>query len=179
MERLRTLDPSRATGKTKQLFDDIQNRLGMIPNFMRTLANSPAALETYITVTNSLENGILPTKLREQIALVVAELNRSEYCLAAHSIIGRTVGLSEEEVLDSRRGVSPDSKVEAALWFAHQVVEKRGRVTRKDVYRLTRVGYGEGEIAEIVANIALNIFINYFNLVAGALLDFPKAPELK
>jgi uncharacterized peroxidase-related enzyme len=178
MERLRTLDPSLATGKTRALFETIHDRFGMIPNFMRSMANSPAVLESYLLVDGALNQGLLSAKLRAQIALVIAEANQSSYCLAVHSAIGRTVGLSDEEIIDSRKGASPDSKVAAALGFAGQLVEKKGQVSLEDVYRLTRVGFSEAEIAEIVANVALNIFTNYFNLVAGTAADFPEPPSL-
>lgn len=179
MERLRAINPSSATGKTRELFEKIYDRFGMIPNFMRTMANSPAVLESYLLVDGALSRGLLDAKLRAQIALVIAEVNQSSYCLAVHSAVGRTVGLSEEEIIDSRKGVSPDSKVAATLAFACRLVEKKGRVSLEDVYRLSRVGYSEAEIAEIVANVAFNIFTNYFNLAAGTATDFPEPPDLE
>jgi alkylhydroperoxidase family enzyme len=86
------------------------------------------------------------------------------------------VGLSEEDVLDSRHGGSPDSKVEAALRFASQMVEKRGWVSDEDVAHLRSAGYEDAEIAEIVANVALIMFTNYFNHVAETVVDFPPVP---
>ncbi len=178
MERLRTIDPGNTTGKIRELFESINNQYGMIPNFMRTMANSPVVLESYLCLSGALGKGLLPARLREQIALVVSQINRSDYCLAAHSAIGRTAGLNDEEILDSRKGVSPDSKVEAALSFARLVIEKKGRVSLEDISRLTRIGYSEGEIAEVVATVVLSIFTNYFNLVAGTDVDFPEVPNL-
>jgi alkylhydroperoxidase family enzyme len=86
-------------------------------------------------------------------------------------------GLSEEDIVDSRRGVSPDSKVEAALCFAREMVEKRGWVTDEDVAQVRKAGYGDAEIAEIVAVVSLNIFTNYFNHLAQPEVDFPQAPK--
>ncbi len=87
------------------------------------------------------------------------------------------VGLSEENILDSRQGVSPDSKVNAVLRFARQIVEKHGWVSDANVWRLRKGGYGDEEISEIVANVVLNIFTNYFNQVAETEVDFPKVAE--
>ena len=98
--------------------------------------------------------------------------------LAAHTAVGKMVGLSEEDTLDSRRGVSPSSKIEAALQFSRKLVKTRGRVVDEDVIRIRRAGYGDAEIAEMVANVALNTFDNYFNLVAETVVDFPKVPAL-
>ena len=88
------------------------------------------------------------------------------------------VGLSQQDILDSRQGTSPGSRVEAALQFARTVVHQRGRVGDDDVARLRRVRYSDGEIAEIVANVAVNLFSNYFNHVARTDVDFPSVPAL-
>jgi uncharacterized peroxidase-related enzyme len=179
MQRITPINPESATGKAKILLDRVQTELGMTPNLMRTMANSPATLEAYLRFKEALSGGVLSPKLQEQIALTVAEVNGCGYCLAAHSAVGRMVGLSEEEIQDSRRGVSPESRVGAALRFARQVVEKRGRVTDDNISRLRRAGYGNEEIAEVVATVILTIFTNYFNHVADTVNDYPKVPELE
>jgi len=178
MPRLQAVNPEQVTGKTKMLLDGVQATLGMTPNLIRTLANSPDVLEAYLSFNAALGGGLLSDRLRERIALATAEANGCGYCLTAHCAIGKAVGLSENDVLDSRQGISPDSRIEAALRFTHQVLEKRGRVSDNEISRLRSVGYGDAEIAEIVANIVLNIFTNYFNLVAGTEIDFPEVPTL-
>lgn len=174
MPRLSAVDPTGETGKAKELLDGVQATLGMTPNLMRTLANSPAVLEAYLGFNAALGRGKLNAKLREQIALAVAEENGCEYCLSAHTAIGKKVGLPEDGLLASRQWTSPDPKVDAALKFAHAIVARRGQVTDDDVNRVRQAGYGDAEIAEIIANVALNIFTNYFNLVAGTSVDFPR-----
>ena len=146
---------------------------------MRTMANSPAVLQAYLDFTSALSSGALSAKLREQIALTVSEVNDCDYCLAAHSAVGRMVGLSEEEVLDSREAISTDRKVETALRFARQLVENRGWVTDEDLSRVRDAGYDDGEIAEIVANVALINFSNYLDHVAETEADFPPVPALR
>jgi len=178
MPRLEAIDPETATGKTKKLLDEVQARMGRTPNLIKTLANSPAALEAYLGLSSALSNGALPAKLREQIALAVSEANGCGYCLAAHSAVGKMVGLSEEEVTESRRGTSADGRADAALRFARQVVDKLGWVNDEDVERMRGAGYGDEEIAEVVAHVARNIFTNYFNHVAETAVDFPEAPAL-
>jgi uncharacterized peroxidase-related enzyme len=179
MRRIKAIDPKKAEGKTGELLDAVQEKLGMVPNIMRTMANSPAVLKAYLGFSSALEEGSLPAKLRQQLALTVSEANGCAYCLAAHSAIGKTVGLSDDEILDSRRGISPTRKVEAALQFARKVVEKRGWVRDEDFNRLRSAGFNDGEISEIIANVSLKIFTNYFNHVAGTSIDFPEVRELK
>jgi alkylhydroperoxidase family enzyme len=88
------------------------------------------------------------------------------------------VGLSDQDVLDGRRGTSADPKADALLRFARTVVEKRGEIDDADVAAVRDAGYGDAEIAEVVAHVALNVFANYFNNVAGTAIDFPRAPAL-
>ncbi len=173
MPRLTAVDPSSATGKAKQLLDAVQGKVGMTPNITRTMAQSPAVLEAYLSFSAALGGGRLDAKLREQIALAVGELNRCQYCVSAHTAIGKMVGLNEEDLMASRRGSSPEPKVQEALRFAQTIIARRGEVTDDDMDRLRRAGYSDGEIAEIVANVVLNVFTNYFNHVAQTEVDFP------
>lgn len=84
------------------------------------------------------------------------------------------VGLDEDDILTSRRASSSDAKTDAALKFAHQIVVKRGEVRDSELSAVRDAGYDDGEITEIVANVALNIFTNYFNHIAQTVVDFPK-----
>jgi uncharacterized peroxidase-related enzyme len=174
MPRIRAIETAEAAPRAKALLDGVQKKLGMTPNLMRTMANAPAALEAYLGFSNSLGQSSLSPKLREQVALTVGELNRCQYCLAAHNALGKMAGLGDEEIADSRRGASTDRKTEAILQFARQIVTERGWVSDEDVQSIRDVGVTDAEIAEIVATVALNIFTNYFNHVAGTAVDFPE-----
>lgn len=174
MPRLNAIDPNVATGKAKELLDGVKTKIGMVPNLMRTFANSAAALEAYLSFSGALGGGLLGAKVREQIALAVADTNSCEYCLSAHTAIGKMVGLNENEIAASRQATSGDGRTDATLKFAHQIVVKRGEVDDRDVQAVRLAGFSDGEITEIVANVALNIFTNYFNHVAQTVVDFPK-----
>jgi uncharacterized peroxidase-related enzyme len=178
MSRLQAIEPEKATGQAKQLLDEVNEKFGMVPNLARTLANSPAALQGYLAFGEALEGGVLSAKVREQIALTVSEANGCGYCVAAHCAIGKSVGLSDSELADGRQSSSPDSKVDAALQLARQLVDKRGWVTDEDLERVRRAGHGDAEISEIVAIVAWKTFANYFNHVAGTDVDFPVVAEL-
>ncbi|MBN9522711.1 carboxymuconolactone decarboxylase family protein [bacterium] len=178
MERITPVDPQTAQGKAKDLLDAVKGKLGIVPNMTRAMAASPAVLEGYLGLSGALGHGVLPAKVREQLALDVGEANHCDYCVSAHTFIGKKSGLSDQDVLDSRRGSAADPKAGALLAFARTVVEKRGVVDDADVEAVRKAGYGDAEIAEAVAHVALNIFTNYFNNVAGTTVDFPKAPAL-
>ena len=174
MQRITGVNPAEAAGKAKQLLDGVQAKLGMTPNLMKTLATAPAALEAYLNFGAALGTGRLDAKFREQIALTVAQANACEYCLSAHSAIGKMVGLKPEEIADSREAHSQDAKREAGLQFAQAIVVERGEVSDEALARAKSAGYTDGEITEIVANVAVNIFTNYFNHVARTDVDFPR-----
>lgn len=174
MARIKIIDTADATGKTKELLTAVQNSLRIIPNLAKALANSPAALETWINLNGALAKGSLDAKTREAIALAVAQKNGCEYCLSAHTALGKLAGLSEKQILDSRQGQGSSTKITAALQFARELVESRGQVRGSSVEALRTSGITDGEIAEIIAHVALNIFTNYFNTALDIDVDFPR-----
>ena len=155
-------------------FDAIERQLGVVPNMMRTMAQSPRVLEGYLALSRALRRGLLPATLQEQIALAVAETNACNYCLSAHTALGRTAGLSDEQLSASREGRAADAKANAALRFALAVLQRRGGVTDEEFARVRAAGFSEAEIAEIIAHVALNVLTNYFNRAADTEIDFPK-----
>lgn len=178
MPRIQPVNKDNADPATANLLGTVKKKLGVVPNIIATMANSTAVANAYLGFSQSLSGGSLPARLREQIALVVGETNNCGYCVAAHTARGKGAGLTEAETCDARRAQSKDEKEEAALVFAQKVVSERGWISDEDVQHVRQAGYTDGEIGEIVANVALNIFTNYFNHVAGTEVDFPAAPEL-
>jgi uncharacterized peroxidase-related enzyme len=172
-QRLTAVNPAEATGKAKQLLDGVQAKFGMTPNLMKTLASAPAALEAYLNFNAALAAGKLDAKFREQISVAVAQANSCEYCLSAHMALGKRAGLSPEEIRLSRRAHSEDAKRDAGLQFVHALVAQRGEVSDEALAQVKAAGFSDGDIAEIVANVGLNIFTNYFNHVARTEVDFP------
>lgn len=178
MSRIHQIAPDSATGKAKELLDAVHGKLGLVPNITRAMANSPAVLEGYLGLSGALGKGSLSAKNREQIALAVGQANHCDYCLAAHSAIGKMVGLTPDQILDSRRGTAIDPKADAVIRFARKLVDERGRVSDADVAEVRAAGLNDGGIAEVVTNVALNIFTNYFNHVAETDIDFPKVEPI-
>ncbi len=174
MSRLPIIQNEAANPKAKVLLEAVQAKLKITPNFTRVMANSPAVLEGYLGLSGALMSGSLPLKLREAIALEVAEQNGCEYCLSAHTAIGKLVGLTDNEILDAREARSASAKHAAALEFAKQVVDKRGRINDADFDAVRKAGFADGEIAEIITHVALNVFTNYFNTATQVEIDFPK-----
>lgn len=174
MSRLTAVNPEHATGKTRELFNGIQQKLGFVPNMMRTMGNSPTLLESYLNLNDSLGKSKLGAKLHEQIAMVVAEDNKCEYCLSAHTAIGKMVGLDAVIIEATRSSLAIDPRTDAILAFAKLVVQKRGRISDTDLNAVKDAGITEGEIVEIIGHVALNVLTNYINNTAKTEIDFPK-----
>lgn len=173
MPRLNTINPETAQGKAKLLLDGVQKSMGMTPNIMRMLANSPAALEAYLGLMKSLSGASIDAKTREAIALVTSGINGCEYCASAHTAIGKMAGLSSEETQANLHGRSSEPTRAAALRFAEAIVEKQGWVNDHDLNQVREAGFGDAGISEIVATVAMTIFSNYFNHIAETEVDFP------
>ena len=179
MSRLTPIDLTQAEGKAKTLLDAVQQKLGMTPNILRTMANAPAALEAYLAFNQSLAGASLDAKTRESIALAVAGANGCDYCASAHTALGGILGIPAGELSANLAGHSDDARLGAILKFANAVVEKRGWVNDEEVAALRAAGLGDREITEIIATVAFNIFTNYFNHIAQTDLDFPLVAATK
>jgi len=174
MSRLPAIQTEASTGKAKVLLEGVQAKLKITPNMMRVMANSPAVLQGYLSFSGALAGGVLDAKVGEQIALAVGEQNACQYCVSAHTALGKMAGLSESESEAARGGHSASPKIQAALNFAHEVVAKKGLMTDADFAAVRAPGWNDAEIAEIIAHVALNIFTNYFNNATEVEVDFPK-----
>jgi uncharacterized peroxidase-related enzyme len=174
MNRIAQLDPRQATGTTKQLFETVQTEVGMVPNLFRVLGVSPAALEAYLGFCGALAEGSFTAKIREQIALVVAECHMCSYCLSEHAFLGAKVGLTEKDIADARHAKAAIRKTDAILKLVRSIVVQRGEVSDADLNAARTSGISDAEIIETAANVVLNIFGNYVTHIARPAVDFPE-----
>ncbi len=163
-----------APAASRPLLEAVKKQLGIAPNLFRMVSNSPAALEGYLGLSGALGKGSLPAPTRERIALAVAEINGCDYCLSAHTYLGKNVAkLDDAEITANRNGHSNDPKADAAVNFAAKVARERGLVSAADFSTVKAAGYDDAQVIEIVQHVALNVWTNYINLVAQTEIDFP------
>lgn len=167
-------EPAQATGNKKIIFDQIDNAFGVVPNMFQVIGNSPAALESMWTSFAALSKGELDAKLGEKIAVLVADINRCEYCLAAHTALGIKAGASAAEMSLAQAGKSAEYETQTALSFSKKLVMERGNISKSDVDSLREANFSNAQISEILAHVALNIFTNYTNVAFDVPVDFPK-----
>ena len=173
MSHVHLVDRESATGTVKDQLDQIHATFGTVPAMFRAVANSPAALTSMWTSFGAFGGGTLGAALGEQIAVAVADRNSCEYCLAAHTALGRKAGASVEEMASAQIGTSSDPRTQAALTFSLKLVRERAAVSESDVAALKAAGFDDEGIVEIVAHIALNLFTNYVNVALNVPIDFP------
>jgi uncharacterized peroxidase-related enzyme len=158
---------------SKPILDAVQKQLGVVPNMFRLIARSPAALQGFTSNNGALAK-TLDVRTRERIALAVAQANGCDYCLSAHTDLGLNLAkITPEEIALNRAGASGDAKANAAVGFAAKIVRERGHVGDAEIRAVRDAGFSDGEIVEIVAVVAENIFTNLLNIVADTDIDFP------
>lgn len=174
MPRIELVDPSNTSGDRKTTLTQINDAFGATPNMFKAIANSPAALKMMWAAFGALSQGKLGAALGEQVAVAIANANRCEYCLAAHTVLGVKAGVSKDAMAAAQKGHSSDPKTQAALDFALKVVKERANIAPTDVTALRSAGFDDEAIAELLAHVALNIFTNYTNVAFDVPVDFPK-----
>ncbi len=179
MSTIPALAPETTTGGVRQTLDGFAAKLGGVPNLFRVLANSPAALQSYVALSGATAGGSLNAKQRELVALSVAEANSCDYCLAAHAAIGGMVGLKPEQIGAARLAKGDNAHDTAVLELAQRIVATRGLVPANELAAFKARGVSDALVLEVLANVVLNIFTNYTNHLAGTEIDFPAAPAAK
>lgn len=173
MSRLSIPDPQQTLPAAQPLLAAVEKQLGLVPNLFRLIGHSPATLQGYLAFNAGLTKA-LDVRMRERIALAIAQLNGCDYCLSAHTYIGRNLAkIDEDEILRNRRGGSAEERANVAIGFALKIAVARGRVSDADLAKIRAAGFTEAQIVEIVALVAENIFTNYLNNVAATPIDFP------
>jgi len=164
--------------QNQALFDKMKSGLGMVPNLYAFFANSPTALGDYLTLQSRKSS--LRAKEREVINLVVSQVNECEYCLAAHTVIGKMNGFTDDQVLEIRSGEAEfDAKLNALARFVSEVAVRRGKPSEESVAALLDAGYTSESIVDIVIVIGDKIITNYLHGITQVPIDFLAAPKLE
>jgi uncharacterized peroxidase-related enzyme len=140
--------------------------------------SSPKALEGFLGLYGATGQFSLDKAMQERIALAVAEGNSCDYCVSAHTAIGRHAGLSNSEMLLNRQGHSGDARAAAIVAFARALNDNLGEVTAAEFDAARTAGLTDGEIVEIITVVALNVFTNILGKATRVDIDFPKVALL-
>ncbi len=174
MSRITPIEHKTATAEQRELLDAIQDQLGMVPNFLKVFAHSPAALRAFLGLHGIAGEGSLDPLTRERIALAVAQENACQYCVSAHTALGGKAGLNGAEIEANRAGTSEDAKAAIAVKFANALVKHSGAVTTAELQEVRNAGYSESDIVEIITHVGMNVLTNILGKASRVEIDFPE-----
>jgi len=179
MKTLKPLTIEEANEKSQTIFNNVKSKIGMLPNLYATMGVSDKLLGGFLTFTETLKSGEFTGKEYEAIALATSQANGCAYCLSAHTAIGKMNGFTEEDTLDIRDNSIADSKLNALVTLASELVNLKGHPTETTVDNFLEVGYNKSAFAEVIAIVALTTITNNIYHNGGFEIDFPKAQNIE
>lgn len=176
MSRLHTITESEATGQTAQLFGAIKGSMGKVPNAYLTIgSNSPDVLGQMLQLNAALHKGSLSARELEAINLAVSEESGCDYCLAAHTLMAKKAGYTDEQTLELREArFSGDARINTLVQFVQYLVSTRGTVSADRVASFREAGFSDQQVVEIIGAVSAILFTNMVNRVNDTVVDFPK-----
>lgn len=174
MSRIEPALAESTTPEEAEALGTIKAGFGSVPNLWAVVARSPAMTTGLLGLDKALKSGAFPGAVAELLAITVAHENRCPYCLAAHTAVGRMLGLDEQSVSDARVARSSDPQVDAALQFVQAVVRERGFVSDHQLEAVREAGWDDSAIVELVGHAIENTFTNYLYHVSQVPIDFPE-----
>jgi uncharacterized peroxidase-related enzyme len=163
---------------SKPIFENLQKQIGMVPNLYATFGYSPNALSNYLTYQANQAKGTFNAKEREAIFLAVSEVNQCQYCLAAHTALGKMNGFSEEETMDLRDGRIADKRLSIITRLAADITLNRGRANAELIEEFFSNGFDNAALIDLISLVADKIFANYVHNLTQIPVDFPAAKPL-
>ncbi|CAA9398068.1 MAG: hypothetical protein AVDCRST_MAG32-2810 [uncultured Nocardioides sp.] len=156
----------------------LESQYGKVLNIHGEMAHSPAVLHAYVALQDVLrEHGTLDARTREAIALAVGKEDDCDYCQAAHTGGGRKAGLSDDEMIDVRRGRAAEPRLDAILVLARELAARVGNTSDEAWQSALDAGWSDEQLTELTTHVTLNLLTNYFNHHVHTELDVPAAPE--
>ncbi len=167
-----------SSAKSAELLLNAEKVLGFIPNLVGILAESPAALNGYLTLGQIFDESSFSPTERQVVILATSRFNECRYCVAAHSVVADLQEVPAD-VIEAIRNDQPiaDSKLEALRTFTTDVVENRGWVTEDDTAAFLAAGYSKAHMLEVILGISFKTLSNYVNHIADTPLDDAFAPK--
>ena len=165
------------SSNNQEIFDNLKKGLGTVPNLYAVMAHSDTALGNYLAFQNAKTT--FNNKEKQAINLVVSQVNECAYCQAAHTLLGKMNGLTEDQTIEIRKGGATfDTKLNALVALAKEVTLKKGFVEESALENFFNAGYTKGQAVELVMLVAEKIAMNYLHAVTKVAIDFPTAKAI-
>ncbi|GMV77145.1 MAG: hypothetical protein AMXMBFR79_02800 [Chitinophagaceae bacterium] len=165
------------SSNNQEIFDNLKKGLGTVPNLYAVMAHSDTALGNYLAFQNAKTT--FNNKEKQAINLIVSQVNECAYCQAAHTVLGKMNGFTEEQTIEIRKGSTAfDAKLNALVVLAKEVTIKKGFVDGASLENFFNAGYTKGQAVELVMLVAEKIAMNYLHAVTKVAIDFPAAKAI-
>lgn len=165
------------SASNQAIFDNLKKGLGTVPNLYATFALSETALATYLALQNAKSS--VSGKAREVVNLVVSQVNDCEYCLAAHTMLGKMNGFTAEQIIEIRHGyASFDARLDALARLTKGIAQSRGHVDQALVEAFFAAGWTKENLVDAIVIIGDKVVSNYLHSTTRIPVDFPAAPNL-
>lgn len=172
MSKIKPVQDSQLSDPQKKTFDSVKSAMGFVPNLFRVFANSPVAVDAYLTLDGLLDKSSLDADDKQVVILTVSEYNRCGYCMAAHSA-GSGLPDGMLDALRNGKPIESSEKLEALRQFTRKVVDQRGWLEDSDVDAFLDAGYSQAQLLDVLVAVAMKMLSNYTNHIADTPLDKP------
>jgi AhpD family alkylhydroperoxidase len=175
MSRIAIPAVTNATGATADVYAQVRKIAGgSVPNLFAALGHlAPATLSAALNAEGALASSSL-SKQDLETKLLVSEQTGCDYCVAAHAMLGKMVGLSPEALKQIRAGqATGDAKRDALVHFVLNLQTTRGTISESEFAAIRAADYSDTQLADISLTIAMTIFTNTFNRINDTDVDFP------
>ena len=171
MPRLHQVDPTRDSGPGAEILNGPLKQKQI--NIFKGLATNAGVLKAFLGFAQGVKTGALTDADHEVVALVVSQLRRCDYCLAAHTQIAKGAGIPEDDALKIRQGTIDDPKHQAIIDFTTAILESDGFVSDEQLRSFRDAGFDDAAVIEVIGQITVMTFTNLFNHVHETEVDFP------
>jgi uncharacterized peroxidase-related enzyme len=161
-----------APAASRPVLERIGKAFGFVPNLYAVYAESPAALQGALAISEAFSKTSLSPAEQQLVALAVSEANDCEFCMAAHSTLAKYARVAPAIVAAVRsREPLADAKLDALVTFTRKIVEQRGFVAEADVAAFLGAGYTKAQIIEVLFGVGMKTFNNYADHIAHTPLN--------
>jgi AhpD family alkylhydroperoxidase len=178
MNRISIIDHKNANAEQRKMLNAIQSSQGMVSNLLKVFVNSPVALKAFLGLQVISNTGSLSPQTRVRIALAIAEQYSNEYCLSLHTISGRKVGLTGNEMTSNRNGSSEDARASIAIRLALSLSKNMGDISTFELIEAREAGYRDADIVEIISHVGMHLLANMLSKASNIDIDLQEVEPL-
>lgn len=178
MKKIQVPTKEQVDAKAQQIFGQLEQNLGMVPNLYATIGYSSNVLEGFLGFSQAVAQSSFTKKEGEAIKLAVSETNQCQYCTAAHTALAKMNGFSEQDTIDIRKGTVADERLNVLVNTAHEITKSRGRISDETKERFFEQGFDEKALVDLVALVNLTGFTNFLHNATQIPVDFPAVPTI-